>query len=50
MIARWYDSVAIKCVALTGPPRVIAQISWKSVKVNSTENVMTTAMIGVSSG
>ena len=24
------------------------QISWKSVKVNSTENVITTAMIGVS--
>ena len=35
---------------LTGPPRVIAQISWKSVKVNSTEKVITTAMIGVRSG
>jgi len=35
---------------LTGPPRVIAQINWKSVKVNRTENVITTAMIGVSSG
>src|ERR1700694_2939495 len=50
MIARWYDNVAIRWVALTGPPRVMAQISWKSVKVNSTENVITTAMIGVSSG
>src|SRR5215472_11494459 len=40
----------MRCVALTGPPRVIAQMSWKSVKVNSTENVITTAMIGVSSG
>src|SRR6266700_6416239 len=48
MMARWYDKVAIRCVALTGPPRVIAQISWKSVKVNNTENVITTAMIGVS--
>src|SRR5207244_9278469 len=37
MIARWYDKVAIRWVALTGPPRVIAQISWQSVKVNSTE-------------
>jgi hypothetical protein len=37
-------------VALTGPPRVNAQINWKSVNVNSTEKVMTTAMIGVSSG
>ena len=26
-------------VALTGPPRVSAQMSWKSVKVNSTEKV-----------
>jgi hypothetical protein len=25
-------------------------MSWKSVNVNSTENVITTAMIGVSSG
>jgi hypothetical protein len=25
-------------------------MSWKSVKVNSTEKVITTAMIGVSSG
>src|SRR5207244_2454277 len=50
MIARWYDNVAIRWVALTGPPRVMAQINWKSVKVNSTENVITTAMIGVSSG
>src|SRR6266446_5967502 len=50
MIARWYDKVAIRCVALTGPPRVIAQINWKSVKVNSTEKVITTAMIGVSNG
>ena len=49
-IARWYDKVAIRCVALIGPPRVITQISWKSVKVNSTEKVITTAMIGVSSG
>ena len=40
----------MRCVALTGPPRVIAQMSWKSVKVNSTEKVITTAMIGVSSG
>ena len=37
-------------MALTGPPRVITQISWKSVKVNSTENVITTAMMGVRSG
>src|SRR6476661_8515835 len=36
--------------ALTGPPRVITHINWKSVKVNSTENVITTAMIGVSRG
>src|SRR3954447_5375091 len=50
MIARWYDKVAIRCVAFTGPPLVIAQINWKSVKVNSTENVITTAMMGVSSG
>ena len=34
----------------THPLRVIAQISWKSVKVKSTEKVITTAMIGVSSG
>ena len=26
------------------------QINWKSVKVNKTENVITTAMMGVSSG
>src|SRR5579875_1979434 len=50
MIARWYEKVAIRCVALTGPPRVITQMSWKSAKVNSTENVMTTAMMGVSRG
>src|SRR3954465_8508651 len=50
MMARWYDKVAIKWVALTGPPRVIAQINWKSVNVNRTENVITTAMIGVSKG
>src|SRR6516162_1440314 len=31
-----------------GPPRVSTQMSWKSVKVNSTENVITTAMMGVS--
>lgn len=47
---RWYERVAIRWVAFTGPPRVIAQINWKSVKVNSTEKVMTTAMIGVRSG
>ena len=40
----------MRWVALTGPPRVIAQISWKSVKVNRTEKVITTAMIGVRSG
>ena len=40
----------MRWVALTGPPRVIAQMSWKSVKVNSTEKVITTAMIGVRSG
>src|SRR5215470_16423370 len=28
----------------------MTQMSWKSVKVNTTENVITTAMIGVSSG
>src|SRR6185437_3535710 len=50
MIARWYDRVAIRCVALTGTRRVIAQMNWKSVEVNSTENVITTAMIGVSKG
>ena len=32
----------MRCVAFTGPPRVIAQMSWKSVKVNRTENVITT--------
>ncbi len=42
--------MAIRWVALIGPPRVITQISWKSVKVKSTEKVITTAMIGVSSG
>src|SRR5215475_1956470 len=40
----------MRCVALAGPPRVSTQMSWKSVKVNRTENVITTAMIGVSSG
>ena len=35
----------MRWVAFTGPPRVIAQISWKSVKVNSTEKVITTAAI-----
>ena len=49
-IPREYDSVAIRCVAFAGPPRVIAQINWKSVNVNNTEKVITTAMIGVSSG
>ncbi len=40
----------MRWVVFTGPPRVIAQISWKSVKVNSTEKVITTAMIWVRSG
>ena len=42
--------VAINSVAPAGPPLVSTLISWKSVNVNSTENVITTAMIGVSSG
>src|SRR5262245_38688697 len=42
--------VAISSVAPAGPPLVSTLISWKSVKVKSTENVITTAMIGVSSG
>src|SRR3982074_3213628 len=50
MVEPCYDHVAIRCVALTGPPRVIAQISWKSVKGRRSERVITTAMIGGSSG
>ena len=49
-IAVLYDMVAMSSVDPAGPPLVSTLISWKSVKVKSTENVITTAMIGVSSG
>src|SRR6266540_4262575 len=38
-IARWYASVTKRCVALPGPPRVMVQTSWKSVKVKMAEKV-----------
>ncbi len=48
-IARWYARVTKRWVALAGPPRVMVQTSWKSVKVKMAEKMVRMVVSGSSS-